>query len=86
MATIPVNFRLDQDVKLAMEETCKELGMTMTTAFTIFARKVARERRIPFDVAIDPFVNEEYLAHLRRGIAQLDAGRGVEHGLLPVDD
>ena len=27
--------------------------MNMTTAFTIFAKKMCRENRIPFDVSID---------------------------------
>ena len=35
-----VNFRLDADLKKNMEEICKEMGMSMTTAFTIFANKV----------------------------------------------
>ena len=38
-----------------MEKTCKEMGMSMTTAFTIFATKVSREKRIPFEINIDPF-------------------------------
>ena len=28
-----------------MEKTCHELGMTMTTAFTIFAKKMSREKK-----------------------------------------
>ena len=43
-----VNFRLDDEVKKNMEEACKEMGLSMTAAFTIFATKVGRERRIPF--------------------------------------
>jgi DNA-damage-inducible protein J len=49
---------MDKEVKEEMESTCKELGMTMSTAFNIFARKMAREKRIPFDVSIDPFYSE----------------------------
>ena len=47
-----VNFRMDEDLKLNMEKTCQELGMNMTTAFTIFAKKMTREKRIPFDVSV----------------------------------
>jgi DNA-damage-inducible protein J len=43
---------MDSDLKKEMEETCRELGMNMTTAFTVFAKKVAREKRIPFEVSI----------------------------------
>lgn len=51
--TTLVNFRLDQQTKRSMESVCRDLGMSMTTAFTLFAKKVDRERRIPFDVSID---------------------------------
>lgn len=51
--TTLVNFRLDQDTKRSMESVCRDLGMSMTTAFTLFAKKVDRERRIPFDVSLD---------------------------------
>lgn len=34
------------------------MGMSMTTAFTIFATKVAREQRIPFEINVDPFYSE----------------------------
>ena len=51
--TTLVNFRLDQRTKRSMEGVCHDLGMSMTTAFTLFAKKVDRERRIPFDVSLD---------------------------------
>ena len=54
MAQSMINFRLDENLKKDMEQTCKEMGMSMTTAFTIFATKVSKERRIPFDVTADP--------------------------------
>lgn len=44
MAQILVNFRMDADDKKGMEEVCKELGMSMSTAFTIFAKKMRREK------------------------------------------
>ena len=50
-ATSNVNFKLDTDVKESMEDACKAMGLTLTAAFTIFAKKVGTERRIPFDVA-----------------------------------
>jgi len=84
MATTMVNVRMDVETKRNMEAVCKELGMSMTTAFTIFAKKMGRERRIPFDVSIDPFYTDENLDHIRRGVAALDAGHGKVHEL--VDD
>ncbi|MBR5581178.1 MAG: type II toxin-antitoxin system RelB/DinJ family antitoxin [Treponema sp.] len=82
MAQTLVNIRMDEDLKKSMESICHELGMNLTTAFTIFARKVSREKRIPFDVSVDPFYSEAHLAHLRRGVVALDAGLGKEHELI----
>ena len=53
-ANVKVNFKLNADVKRSMELVCAELGLSLSAAFTIFARKVSREKRIPFDVSIDP--------------------------------
>ena len=39
MAQSMINFRMDEELKKSMEETCKDLGMSMTIAFTIFAKK-----------------------------------------------
>ena len=46
MAQVLVNFRLDEEDKKGMEEVCRELGMSMSTAFTIFAKKMKREKEI----------------------------------------
>ena len=56
--TVNVNFRLDEEVKKSMEQVCSDLGLSMSSAFTIFAKKVSREKRIPFDVSIDPFYSD----------------------------
>lgn len=86
MAQSMVNIRMDEDLKKSMEQVCKELGMSMTTAFTIFAKKVSREKRIPFEVSVDPFYSESNMEFLRQGIAELNAGHGVEHELIEVDE
>ena len=80
--TVNVNFRLDEADKKRMENVCNELGLSMSAAFTIFAKKVGREHRIPFEVAMDPFYSENNVAHLRRGVTALNAGLGVEHDII----
>ena len=39
----------DEDLKKNMESVCKDMGLSMTTAFTIFATRVTKEKRIPFE-------------------------------------
>ena len=80
--TVNVNFRLDEVDKKRMENVCNELGLSMSAAFTIFAKKVGREHRIPFEVSMDPFYSESNVAHLRRGVTALNAGLGVEHDII----
>lgn len=78
-STVNINFRMDAELKSNLERTCQELGLTPTAAFTIFATKVARERRIPFDVAIDPFYSEQNMARLKKSIAQMETTGGTIH-------
>ena len=80
--TVNVNFRLDEADKKRMENVCNELGLSMSAAFTIFAKKMGREHRIPFEVSVDTFYSESNVAHLRRGMAALNAGLGVEHDII----
>ncbi len=77
--TVNVNFKLDADVKKSMERACAELGLSMSAAFTIFAKKVGRECRIPFEVSADPFYSEENMRRLRKSIAQMETGGGQIH-------
>lgn len=42
-------------------------------SFRIVRNTVSREKRIPFEVTADPFYSENNMAHLRRGIAALNA-------------
>ena len=82
MAQTLVNIRMDEELKKSMETTCQELGMNMTTAFTIFARKMSREKRIPFEVSVDPFYSESNMQRLNRGVQAMKEGKGVEHELI----
>lgn len=53
MAQTNMNIRIDEADKLAFDEICGQLGMSMSTAFNIFAKTVIRQRRIPFEVSLD---------------------------------
>ena len=67
MAQVMVNFRIDEDVKRSMEQACREMGLSMTTAFTIFATKVGKEKRIPFEVTAGAQAPEPYRRRCHRG-------------------
>ncbi|MCI9045483.1 MAG: type II toxin-antitoxin system RelB/DinJ family antitoxin [Peptococcaceae bacterium] len=77
MAQVMVNFRMDEDLKKRMEHACAEMGLSMTTAFTIFARKVANEQRIPFEVSVDHFYSQSNMEYLKKVITDIEEGRAV---------
>ena len=79
MAQAMVNFRMDESLKEQMEKTCKEMGLTVSAAYTIFATKVTRERRIPFEINADPFYSEENMERLRRNASEMDRTGGTIH-------
>ena len=75
MAT--VSFRMDDATKKKFERLCDDLGMSMSTAFNVFAKKAVQEYGMPFEVKTDPFYSEGNLRAIDASIAQLDQGRGV---------
>jgi addiction module antitoxin, RelB/DinJ family len=87
MAQTMVNFRMDESLKKNMEQTCADMGMSMTTAFTIFAKKVSTEKRIPFEISVDPFFAETNIERLRKAIADVESGKVTltEHELIEVE-
>ena len=41
---------MDDGLKRDFSQFCENIGMTMSTAFVIFAKAVLRDRRIPFEI------------------------------------
>ena len=85
--TVNVNFKLDEDVKKRMERACTEMGLSMSAAFTMFAKKVGRENSIPVEVSADPFYSESNLQQLESVMQDVKAGKArfAEHDLIEVD-
>lgn len=75
MAT--VSFRMDDTLKKQTEAVLSELGLNMTTAMTMFAKTIVRERRLPLDLSVDPFYSATNQARLRRTIDEYESGRSV---------
>jgi len=72
-----VNIRMDEDLKKEMEIVCNDLGINITTAFTIFAKKLTREKRIPFSVSIDSFYSNENIKVLENSINEVNNGKVI---------
>ena len=74
-----VNFRIDKTTKKEMEEICEDIGISIGTAFNICAKKLIRERRIPFELDSDPFYSKENIERLKRSIEQMEKTGGTIH-------
>ncbi|MCI9669689.1 MAG: type II toxin-antitoxin system RelB/DinJ family antitoxin, partial [Oscillospiraceae bacterium] len=48
MATTNITIRMDEELKKQAKELFSDLGLNMTTAFTVFAKQAVREQKIPF--------------------------------------
>lgn len=74
-----ISVRMDDALKNSFEAACEDMGMPMAVALTIFAKRVARDRRIPFDVSApnDPFFSESNLEALDESEQQYRDGKVV---------
>ncbi len=86
MAQTNINIRIDEDLKRNFDMLCENIGMSMTTAFCIFARKAVAEQRIPFELTVnkDPFYSEANIRHLEKIAEKIENGTAnlAEHDLI----
>ena len=79
MAQTNVNIRMDEATKIAFDQFCEEIGLSVSSAFNIFARTVVREQRIPFELTTET-PNEE----TRRAIENVRQGKNLSRGFHSV--
>ena len=86
MAQTNINIRMDENLKKQFDAFCSEIGMSMTTAFCVFAKQAVREQKIPFEISAekDPFYSNENVERLMKSIAQLEKSGGTIHEV--IDD
>ena len=79
-----VNIRIDDELKTSADNIFQELGLNMTTAFTMFIRQTIRQGGIPFKITTrtDPFYNVENMKVLRQSIKEAEEGKLTAHELI----
>jgi len=87
MATEVLAIRMDSELKENFNKTCEDLGMSMSTAVIMLAKKMTREQRLPFEVSKDPFYSEANINYLRGILNDMQTGKAhfAEHDLVEVD-
>ena len=83
-----ISLRIDEKTKREAEEIFCDLGLPMSTAITVFLKTVCREKRIPFELTVDPYFSESNMKYLKKYRKDIDEGRAhfAEHDLIEVDD
>jgi len=73
-----VNIRIDDELKKKGEELFNELGMSFSTAVSIFVSQAVRQGGIPFEITTkDDFYNPVNIRHLKHSIKQMKRGNVV---------
>ena len=81
MATTNITMRMDEDLKSQLQELVSNLGMDMTTFFTISAKQAVREQRIPFAISMD-VPNADTI----RAIDDVRRGRNLSRSFFSVEE
>lgn len=83
-----INFRIEEDIKENAEKALKDMGLTMSSAITMFLVKVGREKRIPFEITADPFYSESNIRYLEKIASDINNGKATfsEHALIDGED
>lgn len=82
-----ISIRMEHETHVAFSEFCKNVGLSISAAMNLFAKKVVSENRIPFEISCgreqDDFWQDKATAErLRSSIKQLGEGRAAEHELI----
>ena len=76
MAQTTVSVRMDDKLKKNFDKICNELGISISSAVVMLAKKMVREKRLPFEVSIDPFYSKENIERLKRSIYEIETTVG----------
>ena len=74
-----ISLRLEDNMKKEPDSMCEEMGMSLTTFFTIYAKKALRDRKIPFELSapVDPFYSESNQKRIALAAEQIAKGQVV---------
>ena len=82
-----ISIRMEHETHVAFAEFCKSVGLSVSAAMNLFAKKVVNESRIPFEisspVSADPFWKDSAtMDRLRSSVSQINEGLVQEHELI----
>ena len=86
MAEVNVNITMDEGLRDSFMNFCANIGLSMSSAVSVFARQAVRLQKIPFEISADPFYSEANIRRLEKAVSEVRSGKAVltEHEL--IDD
>ncbi len=78
-----LTVKIEPALKNELERVCSKIGMNISAAFAVFARKLIREQTA--DISVDDiFYSPSNIAYLEKVTAEIDAGKAElsEHELI----
>jgi DNA-damage-inducible protein J len=74
-----ISVRIDDQTKAEADELLNKMGLTISSAVSMFLRQVVLQRKIPFAISAqdDHFYDEANIAHIRKSLEQGKRGEYV---------
>lgn len=85
MTRTNLNIKIDKNLKESTEDILKSMGLTTSSAITIFFKAINQHNGIPFQIKADPFYSKENMELLEKSIAQLESSKGQSHKLIECE-
>lgn len=80
--TETISLRIDKDTRKKMNQVCDELGLSLSTAFNMYAKVVAREKRIPLSLDL----NNKYNTDTRKAMQNVIKKKNLSKAFNSVDE
>lgn len=78
-----LQIRIDDYTRDRAQEVAASMGMDLPGAVRIFLYQLIRENGLPFQPKADPFYSQSNMAHLKKVVDDLNAGKNlVQHDLI----
>lgn len=72
-----LQIRVDDELRDRAQEVAQGMGLDLASAVRVFLTQMVRCNGMPFRLTADPFYSEANQAHLKKLIADVEAGRNI---------
>ncbi len=78
-----LQIRVDDTIRDRAQEVAASMGLDLTSAVRMFLYQMVRVNGLPFQPKADPFYSSSNMAHLKKVVEDLNAGKNlVSHDLI----